>query len=850
MFSSSRVDPQALLEHAGYVRGLAGRLARDAHEADDLAQETWLAFLLARWSEIRYPRRFLAGVLRKRFRLLRRSSERRRIREEGAGHARIEGITPSVIEALEKAELARELVGLVLELEEPFRSAILLRFGEELPPRAIAARLGVPVKTVESRIQRGLARLRARWERRHGKDGTTWLSALSLLSRWPGPAPTAVATGAAPATASLFSLGVLLVNTKLVLACLAVAGGGGLLWLLNTRSPASDRPSLGSESRPSTVVEGAPAPSKHLAPPNAEPESRQALAPGPPASVESVQETPLAPSPTRTLHGRVLDPEARPLGGIEVVCDGGAAGRVTATSAADGSFELAVPFAHGDVKPTDAALETLITSRVKSESEVELLVVVAPHRALAGRAIDDSGAALANARVSFQSPEGFLARFEAILDAALTRSWSTTTDLDGRFTLERVPILADARVLAAVDGYAPASVAVPSGAAQDLTIALKRHGADGTVVAGRVVDPSGQGSHGAWVSLGARSAVTDTAGGFVLDRNDARDACELIALQRGYLPARFRADVDPATGEPDFPAWVELELGAAPLSLSGVVVDGEGRARAGIRVWLEDPTRFGILGADTHAQIEYLLASETDPADEFSGAFFSSTWTDGEGRFELHGLLAREYTLRFFESAALETITAGPYPAGRDDLRIVFARGERKRLEGRVATKTGMPLGGVQVYLFGAVFGGIWEQGGATTTDDEGRFALDGVGNARLALSLRRDDAMPLWLLLDNVQSENIEIVLDIRCNAKVEVSDPDRADAFRVLDEQDEPLELYEIGAEGIIRRDAMELVGGRSVTFGVADDACTLVLLKGESVVERVPLNLVPDRLNVLAP
>ncbi len=659
-----------------------------------------------------------------------------------------------------------------------------------------------------------------------------------------------VATGAAPATASLFSLGVILVSTKLVLACLAVAGGGCLLWLLNTRSPASDRPSLGSEGMLSTGVEEAPAPGKELSAPNAEADSRQALAPGPSASVESVEETPLAPSPMRTLHGRVLDPDARPLGGIEVAFDGGAAGRATATSAADGSFELAVPFALGEVKPTDAALETLIASRVQSESEVELLVVVAPHRALAGRVIDDSGAALANARVSFQPPEGFLARFEAVLDAALTRSWWTTTDLDGRFALERVPVLSDARVLAALDGYAPASVAAPPGAAQDLTIVLDRRGADGTVVAGRVVDSSGQGSHGAWVSLGARSAVTDTAGRFVLDRSDARDACELIALQPGYLPASFRADVDPATGEPDFPDWVELELGAAPLSLSGVVVDGEGRARAGIRVWLEDPTRFGILGADTHAQIEYLLASEADPADEFSGAFFSSTWTDGEGRFELHGLLAREYTLRLFESATLETTTAGPYAAGRDDLRVVFARGERKRLEGRVATKTGLPLGGVQVYLFGAVFGGIWEQGGATTTDDDGSFAFDGVGNAQVSLSLRRDDTMPLWLLLDNAQTEEIEIVLALRCNAKIEVGDPERADAFRVLNDQGELLELYEIGAEGTIRREAMELVGGRSVTFGVADDACTLVLLKGESEVERVPLGLVPGRLNVVTP
>jgi len=46
------------------------------------------------------------------------------------------------------------------ELAEPDRRAILLRFYEGLPPRAIASELGVPVTTVKSWIQRGLEKLR------------------------------------------------------------------------------------------------------------------------------------------------------------------------------------------------------------------------------------------------------------------------------------------------------------------------------------------------------------------------------------------------------------------------------------------------------------------------------------------------------------------------------------------------------------------------------------------------------------------------------------------------------------------------------------------------------------------
>jgi hypothetical protein len=46
------------------------------------------------------------------------------------------------------------------------------------------------------------------------------------------------------------------------------------------------------------------------------------------------------------------------------------------------------------------------------------------------------------------------------------------------------------------------------------------------------------------------------------------------------------------------------------------------------------------------------------------------------------------------------------------------------------------------------------------------------------------------------------------------------------------------------------MELVAGRSTTIGVADLAATLVLEKDGRDVRRVPLALIPGRLNVISP
>jgi hypothetical protein len=50
----------------------------------------------------------------------------------------------------------------VLGLEEPFRTVIVLHYFDSLPPAEIARRLGVPAKTVYSRLTRGLDRLRER----------------------------------------------------------------------------------------------------------------------------------------------------------------------------------------------------------------------------------------------------------------------------------------------------------------------------------------------------------------------------------------------------------------------------------------------------------------------------------------------------------------------------------------------------------------------------------------------------------------------------------------------------------------------------------------------------------------
>ncbi len=215
-------NPASLLAHGPFLRGLARALLFDAALAEDAVQETWVAALRRgpRWGSD--PRPWLATVTRNLALRLRRGEGRRAQRERAA--ARAEGL-PSTAEIVERGAARREVVEAVLALEEPCRSAVLLRYLEELPLRQVARRLGVPVETARTRIKRGLARLRRALDERHGNDRDAWCALLLpiALGRKAGLIPAAKEVlGTAPAKAGLAAT--LLLGSA---AILRPVGGGG-----------------------------------------------------------------------------------------------------------------------------------------------------------------------------------------------------------------------------------------------------------------------------------------------------------------------------------------------------------------------------------------------------------------------------------------------------------------------------------------------------------------------------------------------------------------------------------------------------------------------------------------------
>ncbi|HEX6886436.1 MAG TPA: sigma-70 family RNA polymerase sigma factor, partial [Planctomycetota bacterium] len=163
--------------HSAALRRLARGLVFDEARAKDVVQEAWLAAVRRRPAP-EGLRAWLAEAVRRIARSTGRDELRRARREERA--ARPEAL-PSAAEASARIEVLRRLLAALDALEEPYRTAIVLRYFDDLPPRRIAARLGLPVNTVRTHVRRGLEKLRRALDGPDGAGRTALLGALLPL---------------------------------------------------------------------------------------------------------------------------------------------------------------------------------------------------------------------------------------------------------------------------------------------------------------------------------------------------------------------------------------------------------------------------------------------------------------------------------------------------------------------------------------------------------------------------------------------------------------------------------------------------------------------------------------------
>lgn len=207
---------EAFLRDDGWVRALARRLASDPRDAEDVAQEAWVA-MLNRATPPRRMKAWLTGTVRNVVRSGQRGDARRRDRERCS--ARPERL-PSVEDVADREETRRRLVDAVFSLDEPYRTAVLCRYFEDWSTKAIAEHQGTSVAAIEKRLSRAIGQLRGRLANELGgsERGRAALGALAGLSVRPEP----VATGAAwvPGLVTMSTI------SKISVATLAICGLG------------------------------------------------------------------------------------------------------------------------------------------------------------------------------------------------------------------------------------------------------------------------------------------------------------------------------------------------------------------------------------------------------------------------------------------------------------------------------------------------------------------------------------------------------------------------------------------------------------------------------------------------
>jgi RNA polymerase sigma-70 factor (ECF subfamily) len=422
-----------LLAHAAWLRELVAPLLASPDLADDAVQET----LAAAWAHPPHaPTRWkawLASVVRRRALRVRRQAQRSSSRESRVARPERVPATDDVVAAF---ELQTRLANAVLELEPTQRRAILLRYYEGRPPRAIAQELEVPVATVKTWLYRGLQALRARLERELGTD---WRAAFAPLAL---PASFAIPASTSGSGAALFLWGALM-QAKLIVGALLIVGASAVTWLATREE---ERPRI--ERAPSAEARAEMASSA----PAASAEIPRVLRQEEPSESAANAVEPLRESDARARYlGRCVDEQGAPLAGVRVIVSARPPSQrdrkapetwsapAPLVTGADGVFDVRFEAASGHrfdllLEPPERVRWQSALREIARGERVELGDIVLERGCVvSGFAKEADGTPLARVPISARTPRSNAGPADA---ADRTPNADTLTRLDGSFTIE------------------------------------------------------------------------------------------------------------------------------------------------------------------------------------------------------------------------------------------------------------------------------------------------------------------------------------------------------------------------------------------------------------------------------
>lgn len=559
----------------------------------------------------------------------------------------------------EELELQRRLVAELLALEEPLRGTIVRRFHHGRSVADIAREDGTTEAVVRAREQRGIEVLRERLDRRHGGNRAAW-AALFLRFAGEAPAPRATAVGIGGA--------------------LWIAAASALVVVAVSAYLARSSPSGADEVLASSAPDAFPGPGAPLDGRERSPAARTEDAGAPRASARDF---------TGVVRGRFVDEDGAPIAGATVQPRADELGFRPAPpsrSGADGRFELTLVAAetkdgwHGNDLPRYVQLDArraghapaLCKVVVPGDSPVDLGEVVLPRAgAVSGRVVDGSGRPLAGVECVAATPDldpAERARFPRSAPPAKAPLARATTDADGRFTFDALPV-GFVRVFAAPRGHEPiasATLEVAAGARLEAGELVSE--ADSDWIAGVV-----RRADGAPLPRSLLLAV---------DHDSGRAPRLLTADEAGTFGLRASATLDlHALGTARAPAEGRV-LGVAP-GTTNVVVAADS----------EPSTALRLRGRD--GPIEGWLTAEWELLPGTTLASFGGKSRDGRLAFPRLPIATR-VTVRAerYATASVE-LPAALGPGATRELELASAA----LLTGRVVDEAGQPVPGATVLL-------------------------------------------------------------------------------------------------------------------------------------------------------
>ena len=793
-----------------WLEQLALSLVGDPHEARDLAQSTWLAALRSGDKPQVSRRAWLVGTLRRLRAYGLRSSKRREAREEWA--ARSES-TPSVLDLTARAEQHERLLAFVRGLPELYRGPLLLRYVDGLEPRYIADRLHLKVRTVHTRLHRGLELLRERMDSNHPEGREGWVSALLLAWRGRVQSP--------PDTRS---------RTHWLQPIGLVAGASIVAWAVAS-GPASGR--LGA---PESIGALFPKPQdSELA------EIGSSIRSRPSTHVEAKQIHSIEGKP---IHGRVIHWDGSPVAGakIELRAQAGFAfgalsgepvelrygprAVLAGLSGRDGSFQgigSAASWVHA-VAPGHVV--ALAAEWKPADQERELRVVLAPSEPLQRRVQTLEGEPIAGAEAWITLDENIDQRFPFSFARVHPMHWKAVSQSDGLLSGCDVPMVPDAYLRLRASGYEDLEVRwleLPPGPIRLAPLENLLHGV--------ALGPNGAPLPGAHVSASGQWARSNSNGEFLL-RVSSTAPIDLFGAAAGLAPKRL--EVHSAGDAP------VIQLDQPARTLRGRFIDRLGLGIAGIDVALVDPTV--TVRPDVPLVLESVSAGDA--------GFLHRATSDAMGEFALAGIGNRPRKLRVFDRRTALVYQTAPLSPDQDHELALPEELLLPQVGGRLVSPQGNPLEGVSVSVEAHSYlldipgqpspMTLAGSGAATKTDARGAFTLQNVPYKDVWLRIGQAGRVTRQIPIDPDQPIGIEIILPRTMALAVELITPRGGEVMELLDRTGQRVHMQRIQA---LTRKAFAMwnfVSASSPTFEVPETASTLVLRVPGNAPLHVPLSL----------